>query len=50
MKGGEHQDTEVKVFFCFFNLTRREKKKKKKSRKPNKMFYICLYIHSLLPP
>lgn len=48
MKGGEHQDTEVKVFFFFFNLTRREKKKK--SRKPNKMFYICLYIHSLLPP
>lgn len=28
MKGGEHQDTEVKVFF-FFNLTRREKKKEK---------------------
>lgn len=30
MKGGEHQDTEVKVFFCFFNLTRRGKKKKEK--------------------
>lgn len=29
MKGGEHQDTEVKVFLFFFNLTRREKKKEK---------------------
>lgn len=49
MKGGEHQDTEVKVFF-FFLILLAGKKKKKKSRKPNKMFYICLYIHSLLPP
>lgn len=47
MKGGEHQDTEVKVFFFFFLILLAGKKKK---RKPNKMFYICLYIHSLLPP
>lgn len=46
MKGGEHQDTEVKVFFFFLILLAGKKKK----RKPNKMFYICLYIHSLLPP
>lgn len=41
MKGGEHQDTEVKVFFFFLILLAGKKKK----RKPNKMFYICLYIH-----
>lgn len=46
MKGGEQQDTEVKVFFLILLAGR----KKKKSSDPNKMFYICLYIHSPLPP